>query len=62
MIATVILSTDYKYICMKFTLSFSEKAIRPGTLEIVIEEVLWSIRGSYKKYEVSLSQMLNAIL
>ena len=41
-----------------FQISFS---IRQGTLEIVIEDILWSIRGSYQTI-VPLSWMLNHIL
>ena len=40
----------------------SRTGIRQGTLEIVIEEVLWSIPDLIKQYEVSLTQMLNDIL
>ena len=40
----------------------TQTGIPHGTLEIVIQENLWLIRGSYSQCEVSLSRMLNKIL
>ena len=40
----------------------SPTGIRQGTLEIVTEEVLLSIRNLIKQYEFPLSRMLNDIL
>ena len=40
----------------------SRTGIRQGTLEIVIDEVLWSIQDLIKQYEVPLSRMLSSSL
>ena len=45
-----------------FPVSYSNKDTSWGTLDIVIQEVLCSIRDLIQQYEVSLSRMFNGIL
>ena len=43
---------------MAFKLA-TQTGIKDGSLEIVIQEDLWSIWGLFKEYEVSLSRMFS---